>query len=182
MAMNPGGGSWLDDIDLDPESKWLSMGTRALGERPWLTGDTTCLPLRRKLMQERPGDVLVVPAAASDAVAELAAMVGEACGRAVPVVPDAVDDPDRAMWTWLATSVAEDLCLLRRGPVEWELEGGVLCFPSRWRFTDRVGRPLREVHGPVASYDPVLADRITSLLDRLRICTSPINRSAAIRW
>ncbi len=120
-------------------------------------------------MSERPDDVLIVPVAASDAVVELAAMVGEASGHAVPVDSDSdsADDRDRAMWSWLGTSVAEDLCLLRRGPLEWELEGGVLCFPSRWRFADRVGRPMREVHGPVVAYDQVLADRITSLLDRL---------------
>ncbi len=163
--------AWLDEIDLDPNSSWLRMGTRSLGERPWLTGDTSCLAERASLLNERQDDVLIVPSGSAEdgfgsATIELATLVAGAAGLTLPSIGPGHAGV-REWWMWLGTSVAEDLCLLRRGPVEWELEGGVLCFPSRWRFADRVGRPMRDVHGPVEDYDPVLADRITSLLDRL---------------
>ncbi len=31
--------SWLGALDLDPTSSWLRMGTRGLGDRPWLVAD-----------------------------------------------------------------------------------------------------------------------------------------------
>lgn len=169
--------AWLSELDLDPSSSWLAMGTRALGEQPWLLTDTARseeLAMRARLIDERQLEVLVVPATAGDAVVELAGMI-EAEGV---VVPDAAMERsfdghrvDGSAATDLLArvgrSVQEDLCVLRRGEIEWELEAGVLCFPSRWSLPDRVGKPLREVHGPTDGFDPVLANRITSLLDRL---------------
>jgi hypothetical protein len=38
----------------------------------------------------------------------------------------------------------------------------VLCFPSRWRLHDKIGRPLQEVHGPV----PLYADRLARPVNR----------------
>ena len=44
--------------------------------------------------------------------------------------------------------VQEDLCVIQNaaeGPV---FTAGVLCFPSRWRLMEKIGRPLSAVHGP----------------------------------
>ncbi len=67
----------------------------------------------------------------------------------------------------LGRSVQEDCCLLSRGTDEWLLDAAILCFPSRWRLADKLGRPLTDVHAPVPRYAPKLADRVTTLLDRL---------------
>ncbi len=153
----------MDEIGLDPSVSWLQMGTRALGDLPWLLVDekqTAELSLRGELLDRRRDDVLATPADALEPAEELLAMIREA---GVEIVGDEHDHPlDR-----LGRSVQEDLCLLRREPQEWYLGGAVLCFPSRWRLTEKIGRPLREVHGPTPGYDPKLADRVTSLLDRL---------------
>jgi len=169
--------AWLYELDLDPSSSWLAMGTRALGEQPWLLTDDARseeLLIRARLIDERRREVLVVPDSAAEAAAELAGMI-EAEGVVLPGaggerslddhLGDGVAPVD--LLARVGTSVQEDLCLLRRGEIEWELEAGILCFPSRWSLPDRVGKPLREVHGPTDGFDPVLADRITSLLDRL---------------
>ncbi|MDQ2764193.1 MAG: DUF3445 domain-containing protein, partial [Pseudomonadota bacterium] len=45
--------------------------------------------------------------------------------------------------------VQEDLCLIQNeagGPV---FTAATLCFPSRWRLMDKIGKPLSAVHGPV---------------------------------
>lgn len=157
----------MSAIDLDPTSSWLAMGTRALGSEPWLLSDekeVDELQLRSELIAQRRSEVLCGPASAADAIAETLALV-EAAGRSLEA-GRTIDNGEESL-ARLGRSITEDVCILQRGPVEWEFEAAVLCFPSRWRLADRVGRPLREVHGPTTGFDPVLADRITSLLDRL---------------
>ena len=164
------------------------MGTRALGDRPWLTGGGSTgngrpgpdrlsqLDLRAELLRDRFHEVCAAPASAAEGIEELVGLVCETMGFEPPLITAsadvasadvAVSDAGAERLAWLGRSIVEDLCLLRRGSTEWELEAGVLCFPSRWRLADKLGRPMREVHGPVDGYDPVLADRVTSLLDRL---------------
>lgn len=160
------GHAWLDELDLDPDGSWRSMGTRSLGDRPWLTGDVAGLGLRAQLLEERFGEVVAAPESAADAIDELVAVVGSVA-ELEPIDDGLVRSTGGAQLARLGRSVVEDFCLLRRSEDEWVFEGGVLCFPSRWRLTDKLGLPLRSVHGPVDGYDPVLADRVTSLLDRL---------------
>ena len=59
--------------------------------------------------------------------------------------------------------VQEDLCLLRLGAEGPVLTAAVLCFPSRWRLHEKLGRPLAEIHGPV----PIYAERLAGPVDRL---------------
>lgn len=135
------------------------MGTRSLGRQPWLVVDDQRdveLALRARLLREQ-RDLVLAPGAEA-AVAELTELV-TAHGVVVPA------DDDRLVA--LGCAVTEDLVVLRRGDVEWEIEAGVVCFPSRWNLSDRIGRPLATVHGPTPGYREVLAGRVTSLLDRL---------------
>ena len=169
--------AWLRELDLDPSSSWLAMGTRALGEQPWLLTDAARseeLSMRAQLIDERRGEVLIVPETAAGAVVELTELIeaeGVVLSNATMVRSPDNRSADRFgaadLLARIGRSVQEDMCLLRRGEIEWELEAGVLCFPSRWSLPDRIGKPLREVHGPTDGFDPVLADRITSLLDRM---------------
>jgi len=58
--------------------------------------------------------------------------------------------------------VQEDLCLIQNsddGPV---FSAGILCFPSRWRLQEKIGRPLLAVHGSV----PFYAERLGAAVDR----------------
>jgi hypothetical protein len=58
--------------------------------------------------------------------------------------------------------VQEDLCILHPGDDGPVFTAAVLCFPSRWRLADKIGRPLASVHGPV----PLYADRLSRPVDR----------------
>jgi hypothetical protein len=44
----------------------------------------------------------------------------------------------------------------------YALVGAFLCFPMRWRLAEKLGRPLRAIHGPV----PGFAERLGSPADR----------------
>jgi dimethylamine monooxygenase subunit A len=58
--------------------------------------------------------------------------------------------------------VQEDLCLIQNsddGPI---FTAAVLCFPSRWRLMDKIGKPLSGVHAPV----PLYANRPAGPVDR----------------
>lgn len=152
---------WLDELDLDPTHPWLRMGTRALGDQPWLVADehrTDDLALKDELLRERRPDVYACTDAGERAALEVA--------DAIRATGFEVDDTLPALEA-AARAVQEDLCLLRQGDEEWVLDSACVCFPSRWRLADKLGRPLVEVHGPTPGYDPVLRTRITALLDRL---------------
>ena len=58
--------------------------------------------------------------------------------------------------------VQEDLCLIEASPDGPRLTAAVLCFPSRWRLHEKLGRPLAEVHGKV----PFYGDRLARPVDR----------------
>lgn len=64
--------------------------------------------------------------------------------------------------------VQEDWCVLQPGPLGPVLTAAVLCFPTRWRLGDKIGRPLAAVHGPVPLYGERLANPVDRLMGQLR--------------
>lgn len=58
--------------------------------------------------------------------------------------------------------VQEDLCLVQNGSDGPVFTAAMLCFPSRWRLMDKIGKRLADVHGPV----PLYADRLAAPVDR----------------
>ncbi len=173
--------AWFDEIDLG--QPWRRMGTRTLGGEGWLVVDAdrdTELALKRRLMTERLDDVVAavspdVAPPAADLVAMIEAEV-TALGVDVDAVPPvSVADPSERLLARAGLMVQEDVCLLRRRPsvgdpggqLRWHLDGASLCFPSRWRLADKIGRPLTDVHQPVAGYDTHLARRVDGLFDSL---------------
>ena len=63
--------------------------------------------------------------------------------------------------------VQEDLCLLQPGTEGPILTAAVLCFPSRWRLADKIGRGIAAIHAPVPGFGASLAapvDRVLTLL------------------
>jgi dimethylamine monooxygenase subunit A len=50
----------------------------------------------------------------------------------------------------------------------FELVGGCVCFPSSWRLTDKLGRPLNEIHQPVPGLNESLGPPIDRFLSKLK--------------
>jgi dimethylamine monooxygenase subunit A len=66
--------------------------------------------------------------------------------------------------------VQEDLCLMaRQAPRDvYCLVGASLCFPTRWRLAEKMGKPLQAIHAPVPAYDAQLASTLDRFFARLR--------------
>jgi hypothetical protein len=86
--------------------------------------------------------------------------------------------------------VQEDLCLIQNTErrredgaaggvaVEPVFTAAVLCFPSRWRLRDKIGKPLTAVHGPV----PLYADRLARPVDRFMRQLKPNHIASRLNW
>jgi len=142
------------------------MATRNLDVADWLiTDEDRDRDLVRKavLLAERHAEVFAAldsptVGAASEEVLEL---VLEATGTAhVPSYLHPLDAAGRL--------VQEDLCLMVLRDGAPHLDAASLCFPSYWRLSDKLGRPMADVHGPVAHYGEELATKVDSFLRRLR--------------
>ena len=61
-----------------------------------------------------------------------------------------------------------DFLLLRTNPTgQLQLVGGVVCFPSSWALTEKMGLSVSEIHGVVPELNPSLDTQIRSFLGRL---------------
>lgn len=117
---------------------------------------------------------------AAPAVAELyQRMLGYLAGRAgYRVAGHRVTRPDgrtvtpdpASPLTSLNALVADDICVLAPDATsgEYRLIAGLLCFPSRWLLSEKMGRPLTRIHDPVPDYDEVLARRVNRVFEVLR--------------
>ena len=74
--------------------------------------------------------------------------------------------------------VQEDLCLIQPGDDGPVFTAAVLCFPSRWRLLDKIGKPLAAVHQPV----PFYADRLARPVDRFMRHLKPGHIASRLNW
>jgi len=51
---------------------------------------------------------------------------------------------------------------------EIRLDGGCLCFPSSWRLTDKIGKPIEFIHGPVPGLNERIGPGIHKFLTGLK--------------
>lgn len=51
-----------------------------------------------------------------------------------------------------ARLVQEDLCLMQPRDGVYRLAAASVCFPSRWKLSEKIGRPMLEIHVPVPFY------------------------------
>lgn len=74
--------------------------------------------------------------------------------------------------------VQEDLCLIQNDVAGPTFTAATLCFPSRWRLLDKIGKPLSAVHGPV----PLYADRLAKPVDRFMRHVKPGHIASRLNW
>ncbi len=154
--------AWLDEIDLRVDAHPVAMGTRALGDRPGLVDDERRdedQALKAQLRRERHDEVFAALDGTGPASAEVLALVLAEVGGPADAALHPLDDA--------GTRVQEDLCVLERVGGSWQLRAASLCFPSRWRLSDKLGRSVTAVHGPVDGYGERLAAKVDRQLDRL---------------
>ncbi|MGC1392689.1 MAG: DUF3445 domain-containing protein [Coleofasciculaceae cyanobacterium] len=64
--------------------------------------------------------------------------------------------------------VQEDLLLLQPSSNGYILAAASLCFPLRWRLSEKIGRNLTQIHAPVPGYQEKLKDPVDGLFERLK--------------
>jgi dimethylamine monooxygenase subunit A len=165
----------------------LSMGLRALGPAEWIERDEGIvaeLALRRRLLAERRAEVLASLPESAAAEAELLELLIDHLVRVFPrhyrrrngdVTHHATGetfrlaDFARCPLELAGRLVQEDFCVMQAGPEGLRLTGAVLCFPSRWRLADKLGRPLVAIHDPVPGFAEQLGPPAERMLERLEV-------------
>jgi len=77
-----------------------------------------------------------------------------------------------------ALLVQEDLCIIQLSEDGPLLAAGVVCFPSRWRLGEKIGRPLAAVHAPV----PFYSERLARPVDRFMGVVKPGHVAVRLNW
>ncbi len=168
---------WIDDLDLDPESSSLRLGTRHLGDRPWLIADTAAeyeLRSKLKLTEEFPAAVFAALDHTWRVGQDVLSVVERAEGPAMGPGLGGLPGPDTHPLLRAGLSVQEDLCIMHRRAEGWHLVAASVHNPSRWLLADKIGRHIAAVHAPVAGYANSMASRVDALLDGLG--THPVLR------
>jgi hypothetical protein len=78
-----------------------------------------------------------------------------------------------------ARLVQEDLCIVQPDAAgSILLTAGAVCFPSRWRLADKIGRPLAAVHQAV----PFYGEKLARPVDRFMAMVRPGRLAMRLNW
>lgn len=166
-----------------PESAWFEIDARYADE----------MAERRRLLAEQHEDVFGALPASDAARAETLAMVvanltthapqwfqrdgdilhNALTGEAWDLSAPACDPLELA-----GRLVQEDLCIIQTDEHGPHFTAAVLCFPSRWRLHEKLGKPLVAVHGPV----PFYAQRLATPVDRFMAKVKPGHIASRLNW
>ena len=154
---------WLDEIDLNTSGPPVSMGVRKLGDQPWLFEDEEAqeqLALKAALTRDPLKEVFLSHPDTDEASNNVISLIRK---EGIKLAPSNDYHPlERA-----GLSIQEDLCLLHRTKGFWRLEAASLCFPSRWKLREKIGKNMSHIHGPVDGYEEHLSKRVNNFFDRL---------------
>ncbi|MBY8975486.1 DUF3445 domain-containing protein [Rhodobacteraceae bacterium NNCM2] len=127
---------------------------------------------RDLVLQVTPGVEPLVEDLYDELLASLATRPGYRVGEGSVTRPDGAQIPlDRAApYDTINRLVADDFCILTPDAAsgEYRLVAGLLCFPSRWLLSEKMGNPLTAIHAPVPDYDEVLAKRVNRVFEAIR--------------
>lgn len=157
-------------LPYQPGPQKMVMGLTAIQEPDWLEWDAR-LPEQRaeraRLLAARRAEVLADTPGSAPACAELRDMLAAwlAAHRPGTVTGwDAAEHPLATVAPW----VAEDFCLMQPGPDGPVLIAAILCFPSRWRLSEKIGRPMQAIHKTVPGYGKTLGRPVDRFLGALK--------------
>jgi hypothetical protein len=169
------------DLVTVPEAAWFEIDDRYAAE----------MEEKRRLMATAPCDVFAAMPESDAARAEARELVATALtahhpdwfGQDGSVVSNRltgenwdirlVDPLELA-----ARLVQEDLCIIQNREMGPVFTAASLCFPSRWRLLDKIGKPLAAVHGPV----PLYASRLAGPVDRFMRHVKPGHIASRLNW
>ncbi len=166
---------------LDPRLSRLP-GVQPLETKDWLLTDEVFaaqMAYRDWLLTHHREDVFAQSPQAEDAAKELCELVAAGCG--FPREGDAILRPDgvsvdlteAAPLVTAARLTQSDQCILQdegRGEDDLHrLTAGVVCFPSSWKLSEKIGRSLASIHTPVDEYDDRVATSVQRMFKAIRV-------------
>jgi heme-dependent oxidative N-demethylase alpha subunit-like protein len=163
----------------------LAMGLHALAPADWLEPGPDAgqqMAERRRLLAERPAEVVAALPESGPCQQELYALVQDHLAEHFPALWQRAGaalvnrdtgecfprNPAEPLAT-LGRMVQEDFCLLQASPAGYRLTGAALCFPAHWRLADKLGRPLDVIHAPVPDFDVRLARPVDRFFASLEV-------------
>jgi len=143
------------------------VGTKPLDLHRWFVRDLDWEPtlaMKRALIDERRNDVVCYRDDAHDVAQEVAELILGWLGKTTSNTGiDALVDAAR--------EVPDDLTVLRSIPGEVDEQlpfvAGVVCSPSRWKLSEKIGHDMLTVHAPVSRYGEHIGGAVDTLLARL---------------
>jgi len=155
--------TWLEEIDLTFDGQPVKMGIRKLGDKPWLLEDNQKeheLSLKAQLSKDPNKQVFLAQSGAQEASKYVLSLIEQ---TGIGLIRDNNLHPlERA-----GLSVQEDLCLVQHSSRGWTLEAASLSFPSLWKLSEKIGKNMAAVHGPVDDYPEFLEKKVDGFFDRL---------------
>jgi hypothetical protein len=174
-------------LPVEPGPHRLQMGLMALKPEDWIELDETLgatLLAKRRLLAERHTEVFAALPETEAAGAEVLALLADHLPRRFPTQYPRMNTTIAVAATGeligigapgvhpletAARLVPEDLCVMRRTDTGYILAAACVCFPSRWRLADKIGRSLGEIHGPVPGYDAALGRPVDRFFEKLAV-------------
>lgn len=135
------------------------VGTRPLDNAHWLTNDTETEPtieMKRELLRTRRSEVVGLLEGGEDAADEAAQLVANFAGKKL-------QSTGISALVEAALMVADDLVVMNSVVV-----AGVVCSPSRWRLSTKLGQDMMAVHRPVAKYAEQVGGAVDTTMARLK--------------
>jgi hypothetical protein len=135
------------------------VGTRPLDMAQWLPSDAETAPtiaMKRELLRTRREEVVGLLEGGEDAAGEAAHLVADFAGKKLQLT--GIDALVEA-----ALMVADDLVVMNQVVV-----AGVVCSPSRWRLSSKLGQDMLAVHRPVAKYAEQVGGAVDTTMARLK--------------
>jgi len=149
----------------------LTMGLRPLAPHAWLEVDhqrDRDLAEKAELLATAHDVVVGTLASSTAAQQELEEAILNDLAAHHNLDSRGHDRRDEAPIVRAARGIQEDLCLFERTGATWVMSAACVCFPSRWTLSEKVGRTLEEIHGPVPGYADALAGPVEALFNRLQ--------------
>ncbi len=183
-------------LPFEPGPYRMVMGLTAVAEADWFELDALYpaeMRERHRLLDHQRDAVFAALAVSDAARAEALAMIA---GNLVTFRPDwfrrhgdvlanhltgehwNLREAGRDPLELAGLLVQEDLCVLQLHEEVPVFTAAILCFPSRWRLTEKIGRPLADVHAPV----PVYPDRLSRPVDRFIRHIRPGHIACRLNW
>lgn len=162
----------LPYLPVDGRPLRLTLGLRPLDEATWLDVDADYeadLAQKERLLHDCPDEVVAHLPAGEAGSLETLRLVLQWLARHRPDVAGAAQPvPGLHPIDAAGRLVQEDLCVLTRADQAWLLTAASVCFPSRWRLRDKLGRSVEEIHGPVPGW-AVISSVVDRAMDRLTV-------------